>query len=65
MRKTMKYLFIAACFTLSIFMISGAVNAAPAISRETYETKQGSITDAEWPITGMYQTKDEVWPPAA
>ena len=50
MRKTMKYLFIAACFTLSIFMISGAVNAAPAISRETYETKQGSITDAEWPI---------------
>ena len=65
MRKTMKYLFIAACFTLSIFMLSGAVNAAPAISRETYETKQGSITDAEWPITGMYQTKDEVWPPAA
>ena len=65
MKRYLQYIFMAACFTFSLFFMTEALNAAPAISREAFRPQNAVNEAQQWPIAQQYHNKGEVWPPVA
>ena len=52
------------CFLISALAWAVNVNAAPAVSKESYKPQSAVHEIQNWPIAAQYQNKGEIWPPA-